>query len=393
MQLIQYNSQQLNNLLQSPPSSNFSGVLSLETTVNSWHKQKYCELVLYNGKIVYGGEKIPDRRELARSLGEKLNPHLINAALSIASQKTVNPNSVRELLEILIKIRVFTWEQAEAFIKNQVVIILEKFASFPGTGRWESITEFDLSYGEDRHGLDWAEIKQDLAQRQQQWNSLATVIPGMNAIPQIDSKNFRKITDRRIKEHLKQYADGKKTLIDIAEATGKDPLIIAKFYSNWVNSGFVTFQPAVAIDDNQTITTPDRVPDVIEATNNSGSLATILSVDDSPIIQVSIKRALRGSYNVLLASNATDALDILNQQSVQLLLLDLTMPDVDGLDFCRTIRKIPKFQDLPIIMVTARDGLIDRMKGQIAGTNKYLTKPFKSEELQAMVDKYVYVRS
>lgn len=67
------------------------------------------------------------------------------------------------------------------------------------------------------------------------------------------------------------------------------------------------------------------------------------------------------------------------------------MPDVDGLEFCKTIRQMSKFRDLPIVMVTARDGLIDKMKGQIAGTNKYLTKPFQPEELQEVVKKYIKI--
>ena len=90
-----------------------------------------------------------------------------------------------------------------------------------------------------------------------------------------------------------------------------------------------------------------------------------------------------------MAGKAAEALKILNEQPVKLLLLDLTMPDVDGLEFCRSLRKMPQFQDLPIVMVTARDGLINKMKGQIAGTNKYLTKPFSPEELRTVVGQYL----
>ena len=65
------------------------------------------------------------------------------------------------------------------------------------------------------------------------------------------------------------------------------------------------------------------------------------------------------------------------------------MPDVDGLEFCKTIRAIPKFQDLPIVMVTARDGLVNKMRGRIAGTDKYITKPFEPEELRQVVSQYI----
>jgi twitching motility two-component system response regulator PilG len=90
-----------------------------------------------------------------------------------------------------------------------------------------------------------------------------------------------------------------------------------------------------------------------------------------------------------LASNAVDALNMIYNNPIALVLLDVTMPDIDGLDMCRTLRSIPKFRNLPIIMLTAKDGLIDKLKGQIAGSTQYLTKPFEKEELLEIIDKYV----
>lgn len=162
----------------------------------------------------------------------------------------------------------------------------------------------------------------------------------------------------------------------------KDPLKVAQIYSQWVKAGWVSFQ-----SDRASITDSNNTN---SSAIDSQKPPLVLSVDDSPIVQISIKRALSDRYQVILASKATEAINILHQQPIKLLLLDLTMPDVDGLEFCKTIRKIPKFRNLPIIMVTARDGLVDKMKGHIAGTNKYLTKPFKPEELVTMVDKYIY---
>ncbi len=65
------------------------------------------------------------------------------------------------------------------------------------------------------------------------------------------------------------------------------------------------------------------------------------------------------------------------------------MPDIDGLEMCRTLRSIPKFRNLPIIMLTARDGLIDKLKGQVVGTNRYLTKPFDAQKLLAVINEFV----
>jgi CheY-like chemotaxis protein len=390
MQLQQYQSQQLTYLLESKFKQSVSGVLALETTVNSWQTQRKGVLIINNGEIVYGDSAIPDNKQFAKNIGDRLQPNLINAALAVAYDKLANPKSVRELIEKLVKIRVFKWEDIEAYVRDRVVSILEKFDNYPGQAKWHDSHDFDLSFGEDSHGLNWTQLKQDLNHRQQQWSSLAPAIPSMDAVPYISESSLAQVTDPRVREHLKTYVDEHRTLVDIAIAMGKDPLKVANSYVAWVNSGWVSFNKHNFIRPQATVTQEISNKNTSTAVADTPSnLPLVLSVDDSPIVQISIKRALSGHYEVLFASQASEALSILNHKSIELLLLDLTMPDIDGLDFCKTLRKIPKFRDLPVIMVTARDGLVDRMKGQIAGTTKYITKPFKPEELLEIVNKYI----
>jgi twitching motility two-component system response regulator PilG len=92
---------------------------------------------------------------------------------------------------------------------------------------------------------------------------------------------------------------------------------------------------------------------------------------------------------VLLASNAVDALKVINTTAIALLLLDVTMPEIDGLEFCRTVRSLPKFKNLPIIMLTARDKFSDKLRGQIAGATHYLIKPVEPTQLLEIVEKCV----
>lgn len=119
--------------------------------------------------------------------------------------------------------------------------------------------------------------------------------------------------------------------------------------------------------------------------SNAVAPSTILAVDDSPIFQKLICRTLSDDYRVLVANNATDALSVVYQDHVSLVLLDVSMPDIDGLELCRTIRSLPQFQDLPIVMLTGRDGAFDRVKGHLAGASEYLTKPFEAEVLRETI--------
>ena len=407
-----YEAGELNTILETLFKKQKSGILSLKTQVKDWQNQRFCILILQNGALVYGEAniaKIPSNKEVCQMLGNKLKPNLINAALSVASEKITNPTSIRELIELLIKMRVFSWQEAEALIVNKVVLILEQFLPYPGEAKWQSNIDFDLSYGADKHSLNWLDIKQEIKQRQQKWQQYAPIIPNLGAIPVVTSEQLQNISDREVKKHLVGSANGSNTLLDIADKMGKDPLKVAKSYVSWANSGWVsigTKPTKVATQSvNNTKAKIESIQNTIHSHNISVSqpvantpitspkdkanLPIVLSVDDSAIIQISIKRALQEKYQVVLANKAADALEILNERPVKLMLLDLTMPDVDGLEFCKTVRQMPKFKDLPIVMVTARDGLVNKMKGHIAGTSRYLTKPFQPEQLREIVDEYI----
>ncbi len=116
---------------------------------------------------------------------------------------------------------------------------------------------------------------------------------------------------------------------------------------------------------------------------------TILAVDDSTVMHETIKKALGKEYRVLVADNAVDALSMIYHEPVVLLLLDVSMPGIDGLELCRTVRSLPQHERLPIIMLTARDGAFDKVQGRLAGATEYLTKPFDSDKLREVIARFI----
>lgn len=122
--------------------------------------------------------------------------------------------------------------------------------------------------------------------------------------------------------------------------------------------------------------------------SNLNSVPTILAVDDSAVMLELIKRTLEEDCRVLVADNAVDALSIIYHENISGLLLDISMPGIDGLELCRTVRNLPQFQNLPIVMLTARDGLFDKVQGRLAGATEYLTKPFDAAQLRQAVGKF-----
>ncbi|MEM9803936.1 MAG: response regulator [Cyanobacteria bacterium P01_D01_bin.56] len=338
-----------------------------------------------NGELTYGGSYLPKPYELSKQIGDKLKLTTIDAALSMASRSVKNPLSIREYLEFYTQIELFSWQDFEKIIRNQLILNLEQVLPCAGLLKLSSSTSFDLSLGQDRHGFTWESLKQEIIQRQQSWVSLSPTIPSKNVVPQRIENVERAITDQWARRHLHQWVDGQRSLADIAQHIGTDPLELAHGYFHFVQMGWLTFKH---IRETQTVN--KRNESTIPPSGlSSESLPTILSVDDSAIVQAMIKRAIGEHYNLLLANNAMDALNLLNQHNVDLLLLDVTMPDIDGLELCRTIRNIGKFRDLPVIMLTAKDGMFNKIKGQMAGSTQYLTKPIDRQKLFDVLKKYL----
>ncbi|WIM69196.1 response regulator transcription factor [Corynebacterium suedekumii] len=110
----------------------------------------------------------------------------------------------------------------------------------------------------------------------------------------------------------------------------------------------------------------------------------ILVVDDEQAVRESLRRSLAfNSYDVTLAEDGVEALEMISREQPDLIILDVMMPRMDGLEVCRNLRSTG--YDRPILILTARDAVADRVAGLDAGADDYLPKPFALEELLARV--------
>jgi two-component system, OmpR family, response regulator MprA len=111
-------------------------------------------------------------------------------------------------------------------------------------------------------------------------------------------------------------------------------------------------------------------------------MARVLVVDDEPAVQRALERALRlENHDVVLAGDGEQALDALARQPADAVVLDIMMPRLDGLEVVRRMRKAG--DRTPVLMLTARDAIDNRVEGLDAGADDYLVKPFALRELQA----------
>ena len=110
-------------------------------------------------------------------------------------------------------------------------------------------------------------------------------------------------------------------------------------------------------------------------------------VDDSPTIQKVVSVTLEAhGHEVVTASDGMEALAKLRTLRPDLVLLDITMPHMDGYQLCRILRSNELTKQVPIVMLSGKDGLFDKMRGRMAGAATYITKPFAPSALPPLVE-------
>jgi len=112
----------------------------------------------------------------------------------------------------------------------------------------------------------------------------------------------------------------------------------------------------------------------------------ILIVDDEPSIVVPIQFLMeQQGYNVIIAENGHDALDMIYKYIPDLILLDIMLPGIDGYEVCEIVRLNPKLRSVKVIFLTAKGREVEIAKGLALGADAYITKPFSNAELVAKV--------
>ncbi|WP_346014405.1 response regulator [Rubrivivax gelatinosus] len=121
----------------------------------------------------------------------------------------------------------------------------------------------------------------------------------------------------------------------------------------------------------------------------ASSGAKVLVIDDSNTIRRSAEIFLRqGGHEVLLAEDGFDALAKVNDHGPELIFCDILMPRLDGYQTCAIIKRNPRFAQVPVIMLSSKDGLFDKARGRMVGSEDYLTKPFTKEQLLRAVEAF-----
>lgn len=123
----------------------------------------------------------------------------------------------------------------------------------------------------------------------------------------------------------------------------------------------------------------------------NSNIIKVMIIDDSNTIRRTAEALLKkAGYHVLTAADGFEAMSMITDNHPDIIFVDIMMPRLDGYQTCQLIKNNKSFRDTPVIMLSSKDGLFDRARGRIAGSQEHVNKPFTQEELIDVIHRFVH---
>lgn len=218
----------------------------------------------------------------------------------------------------------------------------------------------------------------------QEWKQFHPLIQSPSQCPLVGNPDsLRSTLPPKTFQTLLQWADGKTSIRQMSRYLNKDIFLVAKAIYPYVQQGLVQLSSPVS-------ESPPRSKQSLGLRPESASVPRIVCIDDDLTIRKTVEHMVKpDGYEITTISNSLKALSLVFQLKPDLILCDIAMPEPDGYEICAMLRKSTAFRQTPIVMLTGKDGFIDRVRARMVGATDYLTKPFGKQELLTIVERYV----
>ena len=133
----------------------------------------------------------------------------------------------------------------------------------------------------------------------------------------------------------------------------------------------------------------ESVSEAVASGDDAGKAFKVMVIDDSKTIRRTAETLLKKEgFEVITATDGFEALSMIADHQPDLILLDIMMPRLDGYQTCALIKHHRVFRHTPVVMLSSKDGLFDRARGRVVGSDNYITKPFTREELLSVIEQH-----
>jgi twitching motility two-component system response regulator PilG len=317
-----------------------------------------------NGQIIYAG----DSGSNSSRLRDYLRRYRVDKAVDpsrLATIATVNAPEYGHLW-VLLENHVLTPAQGRSIIRSMVhETLFDLFSLSQGS----FVFELSSALAPRLMTLEIAPLAARIMKQVQQWKQLHPHIQSPDQLPVLtDLVYLRQTLAPSSFTALEEWVDGKTSLRQLARYLNRDVLTVAKAIYPHVQKGAIQLVHAPAATVTSQLPTPstnlDRPP-------------RIICIDDGVTIRKAVEWILsQHGYEATTIGNPLNALSLVFQLKPDLILCDIAMPELDGYEICAMLRRSTAFRDTPIVMLTGKDGFIDRVKARMVGATDYhLAKP------------------
>lgn len=361
------------------------GLHSCERNARSPAGQSWFVFFL-NGQIVYAATDTDTTllrlRDYLRRY--KKDPLLDQIAASTVSQANAPEYSY---LWALLEAHHLTPAQGRAILTNMVQETLFDLLSLH-TGSF--IFELGPALSPQLMTLEIGAFTSKIVHQIQEWKQFHPHIQSPNQCPAIANLDqLRQATTEPTYRTFVRWADGKTSIRQMSRYLNRDITAVARAIFPYIQQGLIqlTYFPG---DDP---VTPKRAWRDWSSQTPSPP-PRVVCIDDGIALCKAVEQILkRHGYEAATISNPLKALSLVFQLKPDLILCDIAMPELDGYEICAMLRRSTRFRQTPIVMLTGKDGFIDRVKARMVGATDYLTKPFGENELLMILEKYIGVGS
>jgi two-component system, chemotaxis family, response regulator PixG len=247
------------------------------------------------------------------------------------------------------------------------------------------ITE-DSSLSASLISIDVQEAIAEAHRLWQIWRNAMVADYSLNSAPIIKQpEKLRERTSVPIYQNLSKVLNGQYTLRDLALLMKRDVMEVTRSLQLYIQLGLVEL---INVPDLPApVNTPIARKPVASATP-AGPL--VACVDDSPLVCQTMEALLvAAGYQFVGVNDPLRAFSILLTRKPDLVFLDLVMPNTNGYEICSKLRKLPSFQNIPIVILTGNDGIVDRVRAKLVGASDFLSKPVDAETVLGVIRKHL----
>ncbi|MBW4550554.1 MAG: response regulator [Aphanocapsa sp. GSE-SYN-MK-11-07L] len=372
----------LSNQLEICIQTQFTGRLDVCDDNNQAWSLYFCV-----GRLVWAKGGSNGLRRWRRLLLEQC-PQMQKQSTDLAEVKASQSQGYDLLLQ-WTKQQQMAGERAASMIRATVVEVLFDVLQQERTGQLSC-----ASHAQDAldASLTLMNSRQALTQAQQDWAAwsnagLSNLSPNIAPILR-NADLLSQQTSPQVYQALTRVIDGDRSLRDVALMLKQDLLLFTRTLIAYVRKGMVEF---VQVPD---LSPPRLEKDLgrFERSAKPTAAPLVACIDDSPIEQRMMAQVLlQAGYRCIAIQDPVQALPMLLEKRPEFIFLDLVMPIANGYELCAQIRRISQFQEVPVVILTGNDGIIDRVRAKMVGSTDFISKPIAAEKVLAALKKYLPV--